>query len=118
MSSNLLFHGLAIATLMLAASACSDEKAATGDACSAASDCADDRCIEGGSFPAGVCTPTCAETADCPDGFSCISRSSGMCLRNCADAAQCEDARGTGWQCRPESLQGDGGGNVDVCIGA
>ena len=112
------FHGLALATLVLAAAACGDEKAATGDACAATSDCADNRCIQGGSFPDGVCTPSCDENADCPTGFSCISRSSGMCLLDCTGDAQCEGERGAGWQCRAESLQGDGGGNVDVCIGA
>lgn len=97
--------------------ACGAEKAATGDPCVSDADCADARCETGGSFPDGVCTPSCANNADCPSGFSCISRSSGMCLRDCAATSACEAERGDGWQCRDESLQGDGGGNVMVCIG-
>jgi hypothetical protein len=89
---------------------------ATGDACETADDCADGQCIVGGSFPEGVCTPMCNTNADCPDDFSCISRSSGICLQNCDSTAFCEDLRGEAWQCRDESLE-DGGGNAMVCIG-
>jgi hypothetical protein len=92
-------------------------KAETGEACAAAGDCEDDRCITGGSFPGGTCTPSCASDADCPTGFSCISRSSGMCLRDCTATSECQSARDSGWQCRLESLQ-SGGGNRMVCIGA
>lgn len=41
-----------------------------------------------------------------------------MCLPDCTSTTQCQDLRGDAWQCRDESLQGDGGGNVMVCIGA
>ncbi|MBK7071177.1 MAG: hypothetical protein IPH44_02640 [Myxococcales bacterium] len=92
-------------------------KAETGDACATADDCDDERCITGGSFPGGTCTPACATNADCPQGFSCISRSSGMCLRDCTATQACQDERGAAWQCRLESLQ-EGGGNQMVCIGA
>ncbi len=89
---------------------------ATGDPCSETADCEAGRCEIGGSFPEGVCTTACSANADCPDGFSCISRSSGICLRNCTDDATCEGERGEAWQCREESLE-DGGGNQRVCIG-
>jgi hypothetical protein len=106
---------LALAFLLLA-SACGDDRAQTGDSCTKNEDCADSRCIIGGSFPDGVCTPECDTNADCPSGFSCISRSSGMCLRDCTSTTQCEQERGSSWQCRDESLQ-QGGGNTMVCIG-
>lgn len=97
-------------------SACSEDLAATGDSCTKNADCEDNRCITGGSFPGGICTPACGRNADCPVGFSCISRSSGMCLRDCVATSECEGAHGAAWQCRDESLQ-DGGGNRMVCIG-
>jgi hypothetical protein len=92
------------------------EKAETGDACDSDGACADARCVLGGSFPGGICTPACTADNDCPTGFSCISRSSGMCLMNCTASADCAAARDASWQCRDESLQ-QGGGNRMVCIG-
>lgn len=100
---------------LLIAGACSSPE--TGDSCATSSDCDGDQCITGGSFPGGTCTPACGTDADCPDGFSCISRSSGICLRDCTSTAECQDARDEAWQCRLESLQG-ASGNRMVCIGA
>lgn len=106
-----------IVLALLFASACTSDKAATGESCSANSECADNRCITGGSFPGGICTPACNDNADCPADFSCISRSSGMCLRNCTATSQCAAEHDASWQCRDESLQ-EGGGNRMVCIGS
>ena len=107
-----------VALSLVFASACaSDDKADAGESCSANADCADNRCITGGSFPGGICTPACNNSNDCTDDFSCISRSSGMCLRNCTATSECAPFHGAGWQCRDESLQ-EGGGNRMVCIGS
>jgi hypothetical protein len=88
-----------------------------GEACESNDACESGQCILGGSFPGGTCTPSCSANADCPEGFRCISRSSGICLPACGSSDECEDLRGPDWQCRDESLQGDGGGNAMVCIG-
>ena len=92
------------------------ESGAVGDSCATAEDCGTSQCIVGGSFPDGVCTPACDVDDDCPEGFSCISRSGGICLLDCTGTQECEDLRGAEWQCREESLQ-QGGGNQLVCIG-
>jgi len=92
------------------------ESGAVGDSCATAEDCGASQCIVGGSFPDGVCTPACDVDDDCPEGFSCISRSGGICLLDCTGTQECEDLRGAEWQCREESLQ-QGGGNQLVCIG-
>jgi hypothetical protein len=101
--------------ILLSTAGCGSE-GSTGDACDTAEDCEDSQCILGGSFPEGLCTPACENDADCPGGFTCISRSGGICLRNCDSTEACEAERGAAWQCREESRE-EGGGNALVCIG-
>ncbi|MBW1762054.1 MAG: hypothetical protein JRI98_08255 [Deltaproteobacteria bacterium] len=92
------------------------DSSAVGGSCTTAEDCGAGLCIVSGSFPDGLCTPACDVDDECPEGFSCISRSGGICLLNCTGTQECEELRGDAWQCREESLQ-QGGGNRLVCIG-
>ena len=92
------------------------DSGAVGGSCTTAEDCGADLCIVNGSFPDGLCTPACDVDDECPEGFSCISRSGGICLLNCTGTQECEALRGDAWQCREESLQ-EGRGNRLVCIG-
>ena len=109
-----MFKLISVVVLSLALGACPAGE--TGEACTADGDCESSRCVTGGSFPGGLCTPECNNDSECPEGFSCVSRSSGICLKNCGSDAECESERGTSWQCREESLEA-GGGNRNVCIG-
>jgi hypothetical protein len=104
---------LVVACVMVAG--CGDS-GAVGGSCTTAGDCEAGLCIVSGSFPDGLCTPACDVDDECPEGFSCISRSGGICLLNCTATQECEELRGDAWQCREESLQ-QGGGNRLVCIG-
>lgn len=86
-----------------------------GDHCSNDGDCPD-KCQTGGGFPDGICTVECSDNTGCPDGWSCITKSSGICMKDCASTAECTGEFGSQWVCDTETLQ-DGGGNAIVCIG-
>lgn len=95
---------------------CASDNGGPGDSCATSEECESGRCEIGGSFPEGLCTRPCERDSDCPDGFTCISRSGGICLADCTSSEECEAVRGPAWQCREESRE-EGGGNALVCIG-
>ena len=96
--------------------ACSDPAGEVGDHCQQTSECADGKCQTGGGFPGGICTRQCESNAECPSGWSCISKSSGICVMNCSKSDECASRFGASWLCDDEALQ-QGSGDVTVCIG-
>ena len=85
-----------------------------GDHCGVDGDCPS-VCRTGGGFPDGICTQACDASADCPDGWICISDSGGICMLPCATPAECSDRFGAPWTCRSKSLQESG--DALVCFG-
>lgn len=83
--------------------------ATLGGGCTAGADCSgDERCLQGPSFPGGLCSRSCAPgaAATCPAGARCLESAVGsVCLKGCAGAADCR----SGWSC---SVPAEGGGKV------
>ena len=72
-----------------------------GGACASEGDCAE-KCLTGGDFAGGICTQTCEETSECPDGTVCSEFSGGTCFLLCDSDADCRD----GWVCGEIDQQG------------
>ncbi len=70
-------------------------------------------CLEGPSYPAGVCTVACNTDAECPGDSVCVAQGSGSCLLVCTVDADCGR---DGYRCRTTSRH-DASGSVDVCLG-
>lgn len=87
-----------------------------GDSCSPTDECPG-KCQVGGGFPGGICTLECDLSSECPEGWSCVTKSSGICLKNCDSTASCQSEFGEEWVCDDEDLQDPGVGDRQVCIG-
>ena len=79
-------------------------------------DCDQRLCEIRDGFPDGICTISCGDSGQCPQGSSCAELMSGwVCLVSCANTTDCR----TGYACESVTEAGtNGGSTVTVCIGA
>lgn len=80
-----------------------------GGPCASAGDC-EDRCLEGGDYPGGLCTVSCNTDEDCPPGTHCIDEEGGTCFMGCEFPEDCR----VGYTCKGEENRGHGGDSL-VC---
>lgn len=107
---------LALVASLAACSVSSDVSREIGARCDDLDEC-DDRCLTGPRFPGGMCSQSCDEDADCPDGASCTVNAGGACLYACTEDRGCQFL-GEGWRCLPEAERGgEPDSTVMVCIG-
>jgi hypothetical protein len=85
-----------------------------GGSCTDSGDC-QDRCVRGGEWPGGMCTLSCRDDFDCPEGTACIEDEGGICALGCGSNPDC-DMLGKGWACRSRNREGHSG-VVSVCRG-
>jgi Cys-rich repeat protein len=98
--TNMRFHPLAIAMLLLFATACGGDDDTAADRLGVGAECAKNTdCTEGQSclaFKGGYCgIENCTENADCPEGSACVAHDDGhsYCFRTCAEKAECNRNR-------------------------
>ena len=80
-----------------------------GGACFDSRDC-EERCQLGGDYPQGLCTVSCLDDRDCPDGTFCIDTEGGICMLGCDFPEDCRP----GYNCEGRSNRGHGGDSL-VC---
>jgi len=115
-SAVLAGFGVAIALLGFGCSVSSDVSRELGAICEDRDECAD-RCLSGQRFPDGLCSLSCDDDGDCPDGASCVDREGGVCLFSCDAPVDCEFL-GDAWRCLAQPERGaQAGAQVMVCIG-
>lgn len=87
-----------------------------GGPCMNNTECDQRLCEMGTDFPGGMCTISCGNSGQCPQGSSCAELATGwVCLVNCVSTADCR----TDYVCEPVTEAGTNGGSmVTVCIGA
>jgi len=107
---------LLLGMVLLAALAIGCDDDGLGAPCERDSDCPSDDCRTGRDYPGGICTTSCRNSADCPDDWACVEKGGGTCLRYCTSDGSCRDRFGSGWACKNEKLEGEGG-NISVCRG-
>ncbi len=97
--------------------ACGDEDEAVGKQgtlvggpCASDDDC-DGQCAQGGDFPDGMCTQSCEDDSQCPDGTVCIDKLGGSCQLACEQDTDC---RGT-YECDSQGRVG-AVGEAFVCV--
>lgn len=81
-------RALALLSLLLLSISCGDDKAAIGEACEVAGDCASGQCEATGA--ARTCTASCTTSADCVptiDGRRRVCGGEGFCIDPCADGS-------------------------------
>ncbi len=110
-TSELIAVVLMVLSAFLGVSGCAAE---IGDHCATDGDCPS-LCQTGGGFPNGICTQACRSSAECPEGWACISSSGGVCMARCNTPAECADRFDSPWTCSSTSLQE--GGAALVCVG-
>lgn len=92
-----------------------NDSSLVGGPCMQHIDCDERLCQSGPRFPEGVCTISCGNSGQCPQGSSCAELDAGwLCLVDCQSAPDCR----TGYDCEPETEAGtNGASTVMVCIG-
>lgn len=107
---------LALLAALAACSVSSDVSREIGARCDDQDEC-DDRCLTGPRYPGGMCSRSCDDDADCPDGSSCVGLGAGSCLYSCTGDPGCEFL-GEGWTCQLETERGgEPDAMVAVCVG-
>ena len=95
---------VALVAVLAACSVSSDVSREIGARCDDQDQC-DDRCLTGPRFPDGMCSRSCDDDGDCPDGASCVNLSGGACLYACTADPGCAFL-GDGWRCGAETERG------------
>lgn len=92
-----------------------NDSSLVGGPCMENLDCDQRLCQTGPRFPEGVCTISCGDSGQCPQGSSCAELAAGwLCLVACQSTADCR----TDYACEPLTEAGTSGdSSVLVCIG-
>ncbi len=92
-----------------------NDSSLVGGPCVENIDCDERLCENNIQLPDGICTISCGNSGDCPQGSSCAELTSGwVCLVNCVHTPDCR----AGYACQPVTEAGtNGGSTVPVCIG-
>jgi hypothetical protein len=105
---------LAALAVWIAACGENDVSRMIGARCDDSDEC-DERCLTpDDDYPGGLCTLSCDDDGDCPDGSACVEDDGGVCLFTCRSEAGCSFL-GAGWSCAER--EGRPEGTVMVCRG-
>jgi hypothetical protein len=93
-----------------------NDSSLVGGPCADNTDCDERLCEIGAPFPDGLCTISCGDSGQCPQGSSCGQLTTGwVCLVSCVSTADCR----IGYSCEPVTEAGtNGASTVSVCIGS
>lgn len=69
-------------------------------------------CSMSDTFGDGMCTNSCANDKECPDGAVCVDKDKGICAVSCTVASDC-NGFGRAFSCR--DIKRVSGGETKVC---
>lgn len=109
------------AAIVLALAACTESGKISRDlgaTCTSPDECNGPCLRDDAGWPGGLCTLSCVDEGDCPEGASCVDEAGGVCLYRCDDEPDCtflDTSHGVAWVCGDRMTPARS--TVKVCVG-